>query len=97
MVKTEMLQVELIYALPEQQLLIPLSVADGATLQDAIEQSAIMARYPQLEAKYLRAGIFGREVPLTQPLEQGDRVEIYRLLSADPKAARRARARLRKR
>ena len=89
------MQVELVCALPVEQILLRLELSPGATLREAITLSGILERYPQLEIATLKAGIFGRLVPLEHPLEAGDRVEIYRPLTADPKAARRARARKR--
>lgn len=95
MAKAESLRVELVYALPQEQTLLRLELAPGTTLREAITQCGILGRYPQLDPATLKAGIFGRVVALEQPLATGDRVEIYRPLQADPKAARRARARKR--
>jgi len=62
-------------------------------VREAIERSGLLARYPEIELKRGRVGIFGKPAQLNAPLREGDRVEIYRLLIADPKAARRERAR----
>ena len=89
------MRVELVYALPDEQALLRVDLRPGATLREAIMQSGILRRYPQLDLETFKAGIFGRLVPLEQVLEMGDRVEIYRPLLADPKVARRARAKKR--
>lgn len=91
MAKAEQLAVELAYALPQEQVLLRLQLLPGASLRDAIAQSGLLDRYPQLDPATLKAGIFGQLVTLDQPLESGDRVEIYRPLQVDPKVARRAR------
>lgn len=88
-----LLRVEVAYALPEEQLLIALNVEEGTTVRLAIERSGIMRRAPEIDLA--NVGLFGRVVPPDTPLRDGDRVEIYRSLIADPKQARRDRARRR--
>lgn len=95
MEKPEPMPVELVYALPSEQVLLRLNLRAGATVRDAILDSGVLGRYPELELATLKAGIFGRVVTLDHALAHHDRVEIYRPLTADPKAARRARARKR--
>jgi uncharacterized protein len=89
--ETEGLAVEVVYATPQRQRLIRLAVAPGTTAAEAIDQCGIRAEFPQIEAQP-QVGIFSCRVALDQVLRAGDRVEIYRPLLADPKAARRARA-----
>lgn len=84
--------VEVAYATPQRQVLKKLVVAPGSTVQKAIEQSGILKDFPGLSVQPDKVGIFGRKVPLDRVLRQGDRVEIYRELIADPKEARRRRA-----
>lgn len=84
--------VEVVYALPGNQLLVELSVVPGTTAREAIAQSGILARFPQIDPDRQRIGIFGRVVKADAVLQAGDRVEIYRPLIADPKEARRRRA-----
>jgi uncharacterized protein len=91
-VKNGKLRVEVIYALLDEQLLISIDVEEGATVRQAIERSGLLQRYPQMELIPGRIGIFGRAVDLDARLREGDRVEIYRALQADPKDARRRRA-----
>jgi putative ubiquitin-RnfH superfamily antitoxin RatB of RatAB toxin-antitoxin module len=86
-----LLSVELAYAEPGAQVLIPLSLPDGATLRDALAASGILTRFPHLDPATLKTGVFGKLKPLDAPLADHDRVELYRPLVADPKAARRRR------
>ena len=87
-----MIEVEVAYATPKRQWLLRISVVEGSTLEDAIEQSGITNEWPEIEVDPARVGIFGRKMPLDTVLRSGDRVEIYRPLIADPKEARRRRA-----
>lgn len=84
--------VEVAYALPDRQVILTVFVPEGATAQQAIEQSGILVAFPEVDLAKNKIGIFSRLVPLTQPVQAQDRVEIYRPLIADPKAARRERA-----
>ena len=83
--------IEVGYALQGEQLLMAFDLEEGATVRQAIERSGILQRYPRIELLPGRVGIFGREVDLGARLRDGDRVEIYRPLVADPKEARRRR------
>jgi putative ubiquitin-RnfH superfamily antitoxin RatB of RatAB toxin-antitoxin module len=84
--------VEVVYALPARQELLRLEVPLGATVAEAIEISGIQKKFDDLEIGPGAVGIFSRKVPMDQVLREGDRVEIYRPLIADPKEARRRRA-----
>jgi putative ubiquitin-RnfH superfamily antitoxin RatB of RatAB toxin-antitoxin module len=91
------IRVEVIYAAsPARQTLIGLEVAAGTTVAQAVELSGIKAEHPDIEILNTRVGIFGRPVALNAVLEEGDRVEIYRPLHADPKEARRRKVRRRR-
>lgn len=83
---------EVVYALPERQMLIPLEVEEATTAAQAIERSGILDHFPEIDLTRAGVGVFGKVVPPTTPLRDGDRVEIYRSLLADPKEARRERA-----
>ena len=85
--------VEVVYATAENQRLIPLNVAPGTTVEEAIHASGILACFPEIDLAEQSVGIFSQPVALDQHLAAGDRVEIYRPLQVDPKAQRRARAR----
>lgn len=83
---------EVVYALPERQALIALEVEEGTTALRAIERSDILRQFPEADPRRHGVGIFGKRVPADTQLRDGDRVEIYRPLIADPKAMRRERA-----
>lgn len=80
------------YALPEKQIIRKVNVDAGTTIGAAIVQSGIMMDYPDLELEDAKVGIFGKIAAMTTVLSDGDRVEIYRPLIADPKEVRRKRA-----
>ena len=86
------INVEVAYALPEKQLIIPVNVDEGTTIGGAIVQSGIMMEFPELDVEHSDVGIFGKAAKMTTVLADGDRVEIYRPLIADPKEVRRKRA-----
>lgn len=86
------IRVEVVLAMPEKQELVELHIATGSTLEDAIEQSALPDRFEGFELDLARVGIFGHKASPDQVLHDGDRVEIYRPLIADPKEVRRQRA-----
>lgn len=89
----EKIEVEVAYALPETQVVIPVRVDAGAPVQEAIDQSGILKQYPEIDlASANKVGVFGKLTRLDAPLQPGDRVEIYRALIADPKESRRAKA-----
>lgn len=87
-----MLKVEVIYATPEQQEIITLSVQSGATIVQAIDQSGVLTKYPEIDLSDNKVGVFSQVKPLDYELKNGDRIEIYRPLIADPKAKRREQA-----
>ena len=86
------MQIEVAYALPERQEILALTVEAGCTLREAILRSGILERFPEIDIARDATGIFGQIMPLTQILREGDRVEIYRPLTADPRIARRVRS-----
>jgi len=88
----ESINVEVAYALPEKQVIRAVNVDAGTTIGAAIVQSGIMMDYPDLELEDAKVGIFGKAAVMTTVLSDGDRVEIYRPLIADPKEVRRKRA-----
>nr|WP_295769602.1 RnfH family protein [Rhodoferax sp.] len=85
--------VEVVYATHTQTSTVKLEVARGSTVETVLLASGLMAD-PEVAAcvNAGRVGIYGRLVPLSQVVATGERVEIYRPLSADPKDVRRARA-----
>ena len=84
--------VEVTYATPQKQLVIPVNVDDGITVKDAIELSGIKKEFPEINLDSNPVGIFGKHTTLDHILREKDRVEIYRPLIADPKEIRRQRA-----
>ncbi|HLT92352.1 MAG TPA: RnfH family protein [Woeseiaceae bacterium] len=86
-------RVEVVFALPERQELIALTVEEGATVDDVIRRSGIAGRFPGHDLEQAPVGIWGRVVERAERVRDGDRVEIYRPLAKDPRVARRERAR----
>ena len=87
------LRIVVAYALREEQVLLELEITEGTTARQAVERSGILKRFPEIDLERARLGIFGRVISPDTPLRGGDRLEIYRPLIADPKQARRTRAR----
>ena len=85
-------RVEVAYATPVRQEVIEVSVRPGATLEQVIRASGMLARFPEIDLTRQRVGIFGEPARLQDAVRDGYRVEIYRPLVADPKEARRMRA-----
>ena len=86
--------VEVAYATPERQKIVSVLVPEGTTLLQAAERSGICHYFPEINLAAVKMGVFGKTVakPHEQPLKNGERVEIYRDLIADPKEVRRRRA-----
>jgi hypothetical protein len=92
MVTDQTVEVEVAYAREHAQALLPVKGEAGMTVADAIERSGIQSRFPEIDLKVNKVGIFGKVAKLDQVLGSGDRVEIYPPLIADPKQARKQRA-----
>jgi putative ubiquitin-RnfH superfamily antitoxin RatB of RatAB toxin-antitoxin module len=84
--------VEIAYALPERQVLIPLKMPEGTTAEEAIRASGVIDQFPEIDLAVNSIGIFGKPDRLDAILRDRDRVEIYRPLIANPKEIRRQRA-----
>lgn len=84
--------VEIAYALPAQQVIIPVKLTEGMTAETAIKQSGILDKFPEIDLNVNKIGLFGKLNKLDVELRHLDRVEIYRPLIADPKEVRRQRA-----
>tara|TARA_R110002167_G_scaffold2055_3_gene10446 strand:- start:8039 stop:8329 length:291 start_codon:yes stop_codon:yes gene_type:complete len=90
---TETIAVEVAYALPEKQRILAVFVPSGTSVLEAARLSGITREFPQLELESAKMGIFGKTVRnLSDPVQEGDRIEIYRPLIIDPKQARANRA-----
>ncbi|MDU8924010.1 RnfH family protein [Pasteurellaceae bacterium LIM206] len=86
------IKIEIAYAFPHHHYLKTFTVNEGSTVQTAILQSGILQQYTDIDLRENKVGIFSRPVKLTDVLNDGDRIEIYRPLLADPKEIRRKRA-----
>lgn len=83
------MKIEIVFALPDRQELIALTVDPGTTVDQAIARSAIGDKFPDEDLSGYQAGIWGRVVGRDHRLQDGDRLEIYRPLLIDPRDARR--------
>lgn len=92
MENAESIHIEIAYALPDTQLLLALDVPRGTTVEEAIRESGITEKFPDINLEVNKVGVFGKLTRLDHVLRPGDRVEIYRALIADPKEVRRQRA-----
>lgn len=79
------------YAEAERQTWLRLEVPDGSTVQQAIELSGMLKQYPHIDLETQKVGIFGKLAKLDAPIKDGDRVEIYRKITADPQQVQRRR------
>ncbi|QTL34407.1 MULTISPECIES: RnfH family protein [Pseudoalteromonas] len=87
-----MIQVEVVFALPEKATTVSVDVAEGTSVEQVVLQSGILERCPEIDPTNLSLGVWNRTVKLNHVVRAGDRVEVYRPLIADPKEARRRRA-----
>ena len=86
------INIEVVYALPAEQLLFKQQLAEGATAGEAVELCGVLEKYPEIDLAVNKLGIFGKLVKVETVLRDRDRIEIYRPLLADPKEVRRRRA-----
>ncbi len=86
------IHVEVVFATPARQALVGLDITPGSSIADAIEQSGIAALFNDFDLAAAPVGVFGQKATREHTLRDGDRVEIYRPLLADPKEVRRQRA-----
>lgn len=84
--------VEVVYALPDRQYLKTVRLAQGSSVEQAIAASGLLELRPEIDLKSNKVGIYSRPAKLNDLVNDGDRVEIYRPLIADPKELRRLRA-----
>jgi putative ubiquitin-RnfH superfamily antitoxin RatB of RatAB toxin-antitoxin module len=87
-----MVEIEVVYAKPDQQVLVALMLPEASTVEVALKTSGLLERFPEISRSGLKVGIFGVACKLDQSVTAGDRIEIYRALVHDPKEARRQRA-----
>ena len=89
MADAEFIHVEVAYALPDRQLVVAVEVPAGTTAIEAVRLSGIEEQFAGIDLDGNPLGVFGKRVKPGHVLGQGDRVEIYRPLKADPKVVRR--------
>ena len=89
-----LIEIEVVCAAVDRQLLLSLAVAPGTSLRAAVLASGIATQFPELDIDSCPLGVFGKVVAdaETRSVQAGDRIEIYRPLLADPKEVRRLRA-----
>ena len=89
-----MVEIEVVFAAEDRQMLLGVKVAEGTTLREAVRASGMAAHFPDVDLAACPVGIFGKVVVDAQvrSVQAGDRIEIYRPLLADPKEVRRLRA-----
>jgi len=87
-----LMQIEVAYALPTKQSLVDVAIKEGATVEEVIRASNLLNEYPDIDLSSTKVGIWSRVVKLRDTVKDGDRIEIYRPLIADPKEIRKRRA-----
>jgi len=88
----ESINVEVVYALPQRQEIVRLTLPNGSTLHQAVVASGLLEKYPDIDLARSKLGIYGKLSKPDTPLRERDRIEIYRPLIADPKEVRKQRA-----
>ena len=86
------INIEVVYALPDEQILLKQSVPIGTTVAEAIQASGVLDKHPEIDLANNKLGIFGKLTKADAVVRDKDRIEIYRPLIADPKEVRRKRA-----
>ena len=86
-----------VYLLPRRQLVLPVEIGAGATLAEAVLASGLLELAPELGGQVLDLGVFNHPRQGSDRVQPDDRIEVYRPLAIDPKAARRVRAEVRRR
>ncbi len=89
---SDMVNIEVVYALPDEQILLKSCVPRGTTVSAAIQSSGVLDKHPEIDLDKNKLGIFGKLTKADTVLRDKDRIEIYRPLIADPKEIRRKRA-----
>lgn len=93
MANPESITVEVVYAERDGAVVVPVTLAaTGATVQQAVERSGVLERNPGIDLARNKVGIYGKVCKLDHEVRDGDRIEIYRPLVADPKTVRKKKA-----
>ena len=91
MAHVKKITVEVAYAKPDAQKIFSVEVTEGATIEEVISLSGVLTFFPEIDLTRQKIGIFSKAKKLTDIVNEGDRIEIYRTLMLDPKEARRKR------
>ena len=87
------MKIGIAYATPKRQAWFDVELPEGATVQDAINRSGILKQFPDIDLEKQKVGIYAKISKLDAVLNEGDRVEIYRPITCDPKTVpRKAKA-----
>jgi hypothetical protein len=87
------MKIGIAYALPQRQVWFDVELPEGSTIQDAINRSGILKQFPDINLETQKVGIYAKLSKLDAVLTDGDRVEIYRPITCDPKTVpRKAKA-----
>ena len=86
------IKIEVVYALPDEQVLLKLEVPENSTLAEAVKLSGVLDKFPGIDLEKGKFGLYGKLSKTDVVLREKDRVEIYRPLIADPKEVRKKRA-----
>lgn len=86
------ISIEVVYVAVDRQALLNISVPTGTTVRQALLISDVASKFPEVDVAQCPVGIFGKAVDGARVLGEGDRIEIYRPLLADPMEIRRLRA-----
>ncbi len=97
MASAERVRATVVYLSPQRQLALPVELTRGSSLQEAVAASGLLQQAPELAGQPLDLGVFNRLRQASEPVHDGDRIEVYRPLAVDPKEARRVRAEVRRR
>jgi uncharacterized protein len=81
------MHITIVYALPEEQWLEALDVPEGCIVEQGINMSEALIRFPDIDLAVNKIGIFSKLAKLTQVLQEGERIEIYRALPKKPRSA----------
>jgi uncharacterized protein len=86
------MKIQVIYINQNTDFLVDTELPEGGSVQQAIKQSGLLEKHPEISLNENEVGIFGQLVSMDAVLHEGDRVEVYRPLTMDPMEARRLRA-----
>ena len=89
---SDTVNIEVVYALPNEQILLKRAVPTGTTVADAVQASGMLVKHPEIDIAKNKLGIYGKLTKADAVVRDRDRIEIYRPLIADPKEVRRKRA-----